>query len=432
MPLRTQKLDSPEFRALFTPQLDYVRRLFADEGYEMRIAGGAVRDLLMGIAPADVDFATTATPTQMKELFEREGVRMLHMRGEEHGTVTIRVADAENFEITTLRVDKVCDGRRAEVAFTTDWGLDAERRDLTVNSLFLDLDGTVYDYFDGIRDCDERRVAFVKDPVQRIQEDYLRIFRYFRFFGRIAVEGAVHEPATLKAIADNVGGIRNVSGERVWSELKRIAVGRQAGPVLRVMIEEAGLGPQMALPEKPNLAELERVWAEAAETRTEWAAPTVLAALFRAPSEVGDFARRLRISRLERSLLDFVLAHRGLSREADARKRLQDLFLDTEKSMNQKDEARRHVCQLIRYDGGGTELLRHMETWEPPPFPLSGRDVIEFGVRKGPDVSTAMAHLFKLWKSLDYTQDRQQLLPSLADVVQLNPNPPKLPKLSTT
>lgn len=101
------------------------------------MAGGAVRDLLMGQLPSDVDFASTATPTQMKELFEREQIRMINKRGEEHGTITCRINDTENFEITTLRIDTVCDGRRAAVKFTTDWKLDAFRRDLTINSLFL-------------------------------------------------------------------------------------------------------------------------------------------------------------------------------------------------------------------------------------------------------------------------------------------------------
>ncbi|VDM55263.1 unnamed protein product [Angiostrongylus costaricensis] len=160
----------------------------------------------MGIRPADVDFATTATPSEMKELFESEEIRMLHKRGEEHGTITCRIDDAENFEITTLRVDLVCDGRRAEVQYTTDWHLDANRRDLTINSLFLGLDGTVFDYFGGVKDIEKRRVAFVGDAVQRIQEDYLRILRYFRFFGRISAS-TEHESETLAAIKENSGGL---------------------------------------------------------------------------------------------------------------------------------------------------------------------------------------------------------------------------------
>ncbi|KAH6923311.1 hypothetical protein HPB50_027124 [Hyalomma asiaticum] len=179
VPPRTMKLDSPQFRALFTPEVKELVDIFKRHGHELRIAGGAVRDLLMHKQPHDLDFATTATPTEMKEMFDNEGVRMINTRGEKHGTITARINDKTNFEVTTLRVDVVTDGRHAEVEFTTDWQMDANRRDLTVNALFLGLDGTVYDYFRGIEDLEKRRVAFVGDPAQRIQEDYLRILRYF-------------------------------------------------------------------------------------------------------------------------------------------------------------------------------------------------------------------------------------------------------------
>lgn len=95
------------------------------------------RDLLMGLSPKDLDFATTATPKQMKDMFTTENIRMINANGEKHGTITARINDKESFEVTTLRIDVVTDGRHAEVEFTTDWKLDANRRDLTINSMFL-------------------------------------------------------------------------------------------------------------------------------------------------------------------------------------------------------------------------------------------------------------------------------------------------------
>lgn len=107
----------------------------------------------MGMKPKDLDFATTATPTQMKDLFTKENVRMINMKGEKHGTITPRINDKENFEVTTLRIDVVTDGRHAEVQFTTDWLLDALRRDLTINSMFLGLLFGVVFFF-----CVEQRI----------------------------------------------------------------------------------------------------------------------------------------------------------------------------------------------------------------------------------------------------------------------------------
>ena len=132
-----QRVDTPEYRALLSPHLLKLADLFRDNQYELRVAGGAVRDILMGILPHDVDFATTATPDQMKEMFERAKIRMINSNGEKHGTITARIDDTENFEITTLRIDVATDGRHAQVEYTQDWQLDANRRDLTINALFL-------------------------------------------------------------------------------------------------------------------------------------------------------------------------------------------------------------------------------------------------------------------------------------------------------
>jgi len=163
------KLDSPEFRSVFTPELQTLASLFKKHNYELRIAGGAVRDILM---------SNDATPQQMKEMFASEEIRMINEKGEKHGTITARINNKENFEITTLRIDVLTDGRHAQVEFTKDWKLDANRRDLTINSMFLDLDGKVYDYFYGYDDLKKKRIVFVGDASVRIREDYLRILRY--------------------------------------------------------------------------------------------------------------------------------------------------------------------------------------------------------------------------------------------------------------
>ncbi|KAH7976635.1 hypothetical protein HPB52_017051 [Rhipicephalus sanguineus] len=203
---RTMKLDSPQFRALFTPEVKELVEIFKRHGHELRIAGGAVRDLLMHKQPHDLDFATTATPTEMKEMFDNEGVRMINTRGEKHGTITARINDKTNFEVTTLRVDVVTDGRHAEVEFTTDWHTDANRRDLTVNALFLGLDGTVYDYFRGSKTWRRGASPSWETPQQgyrRTTEDtaLLPVLRTH------AVQPDSHEPETLTAIRENVGGL---------------------------------------------------------------------------------------------------------------------------------------------------------------------------------------------------------------------------------
>ena len=140
-------------------------------------------------------------------------------------------------QITTLRVDKKTDGRHAVVEFVNDWKLDALRRDLTINSMSLSLDGTLYDYFDGERHLAEKRVLFVGDAHSRITEDYLRILRYFRFYGRIVPEEGRHDAPTLEAIREHAHGLQGVSVERIWTEMGKILVGNHAPHLVRLMYE---------------------------------------------------------------------------------------------------------------------------------------------------------------------------------------------------
>ena len=125
------------FKKILTPRLLTLDSIFKKHNYSIRICGGAVRDILINKPPNDIDFATEATVDQMVRMFTAEEVRMINNNGMGHGTVTARLDDEENFEITTLRVDKSTDGRHAIVEFVTDWYLDASRRDLTINSMFL-------------------------------------------------------------------------------------------------------------------------------------------------------------------------------------------------------------------------------------------------------------------------------------------------------
>lgn len=227
------KLDTPNFQKLKTDDLLRLEALFRDRGYEFRLVGGVVRDLLLGKAPKDVDIATDCTPDIMTKMFEESGIRYIET-GLKHGTVTVHFGTGD-YEITTLRVDKVTDGRHAEVEFIRDWKTDALRRDLTINAMSLTLDGVLYDYFDGQRHLTERKILFVGDARTRIREDYLRILRYFRFYGKIVPEPDHHDVATLEAIAEMVNGLKDISVERVWAEMSKILTGNHAPHLVRLM-----------------------------------------------------------------------------------------------------------------------------------------------------------------------------------------------------
>lgn len=402
--LFTMKLQSPEFQSLFTQGLKSIIDLFSREQHELRIAGGAVRDLLSGRKPQDVDFATTATPEQMKTLFQAAGVRLINNKGEKHGTITARLHE-ENFEITTLRIDVVTDGRHAEVEFTTDWQKDAERRDLTINSMFLGVDGTLFDYFNGYEDLKNKKVRFVGQAKQRIEEDYLRILRYFRFYGRIVDKPGDHDPETLAAIAENAKGLAGISGERIWVELKKILVGNHVNHLMH-LIYDLNVAPYIGLPADASLEEFDRV---SKNVEGFSAKPmTILASLFKVQDEVTKLDLRLKISKEEKNLGLFIIKNRKelvkATENSDPLKPYQDFVIDC-----REPDVTTRVCELLKYQGEH-DLLQQMEHWTVPPFPISGHDIRRVGISSGKEIGLLLQQLRDQWKKSGYRLDKEELL----------------------
>ncbi|XP_040538168.1 CCA tRNA nucleotidyltransferase 1, mitochondrial isoform X1 [Gallus gallus] len=406
---RAMRLQSPQFQALFTPGLRSVAELFEKKNYELRIAGGAVRDLLSGMTPQDVDFATTATPEQMKDMFTSAGVRLINNKGEKHGTITARLHE-QNFEITTLRIDIVTDGRHAEVEFTTDWEKDAERRDLTVNSMFLGLDGMLYDFFNGYEDLKNKKIRFVGKASARIQEDYLRILRYFRFYGRIAEKPGDHEPSTLQAIKDNAKGLAGISGERIWVELKKILIGNHVNHLVQLLYE-LDVAQYIGLPVNGSLDELDRV-----SKNTESLCPkpmTVLTSLFRGKDDVTNLDLRLKISKEEKNLGFFLLKHREELTKAtgpEPLKPYQDFIMDSRETNTISK-----ILELLKYQGE-EQLLKEMQQWTVPTFPVSGHDLRKMGITCGKEIGSALQQLREEWKKSGYRMDKEELLSCMQKV----------------
>ncbi|XP_028854727.1 CCA tRNA nucleotidyltransferase 1, mitochondrial isoform X2 [Denticeps clupeoides] len=399
----TMQLKSEAFQSLFTDGLNSVADLFGKHQFELRIAGGAVRDLLSGKRPEDVDFATTATPEQMKSMFQAAGVRMINNKGEKHGTITARVHN-ENFEVTTLRVDVQTDGRHAEVEFTTDWEKDAERRDLTINSMFLGLDGTLYDYFNGYEDLQKKKVRFVGSASSRIQEDYLRILRYFRFYGRVAAQPGEHDPETLEAIRASAHGLAAISGERIWVELKKMLVGNHAAHLLE-LVYQLELAQFMGLPADGNMGELKLVWDNAQGLSPK--PMTVLAALFRSSDDVERLDLRLKISKEEKTLAIFLIKYRRdlvKGQNGDSLRPYTDFIIDSREL-----DAQSKVCELLKYQGE-KKLLAEMKHWCVPRFPVSGHDLRKMGITSGKEIGTILQSLREVWKKSRYQMDKEELL----------------------
>ena len=197
-----------------------ILEMFQSKDHEIFFVGGCVRNTLMGEAVSDLDLATSAHPDEVIDLAKAAGVKVIPT-GLEHGTVTL-LYDSVPYEVTTFRNDIAHDGRHAVVKFSDVIVADATRRDFTINALYLSPDGTVHDPIGGLEDIEKRIVRFIGDPNQRIEEDYLRILRFFRFHAWYADQSLGINADGLAACAENIGGLAKLSRERVGSEIIKL------------------------------------------------------------------------------------------------------------------------------------------------------------------------------------------------------------------
>jgi len=185
---------------------------------EVRFVGGCVRKSLCGENIDDIDVATSLEPEEVKERLTKKDIKVIDT-GISHGTVTA-IFNQKKFEITTLRKDVLTDGRHANVQFTRNWEQDALRRDFTINAIYADIDGRIFDPLKGVSDLKNGKIKFIGSSGERIQQDYLRILRYFRFFTQYSKTD--YDQDTIKSIKQNINGLNKISNERIFDELKKI------------------------------------------------------------------------------------------------------------------------------------------------------------------------------------------------------------------
>jgi len=385
------------------------------DGEEARIAGGAVRDALLGQGVTDIDIATTNLPDGTIERAERAGFRSVPT-GKDHGTITV-IAGGRPFEVTTLRADVETYGRKAKVAFGRDWKKDAERRDFTINALYAEADGTVIDLVGGVADLDRRILRFIGDAEARIREDYLRILRFFRFYawygeGRPDAEG-------LKACARLKGGLDALSAERVRGELKKLLSAPDPSRAL-LWMRTANVLTQI-LPETGKWGIDAIHGLVAAERDLGWERDPLLRLEAMLPPDaerLRALAKRLRFSNTEAErLVEWAqapepapdtseLALRKLlyrHGKGALRDRLR-LALAAARAKAVADD------NALKSAGGYARLLKQAEGWEKPALPVRGRDLEEIGVTPGKAMGDLLRRLEIEWIDSGFTLDRNALL----------------------
>ncbi len=383
-------------------------RLWAALEEQARFVGGCVRDVLLQReeAGADIDIATPLAPQEVMQRLSAAGFRVIPT-GIAHGTVTA-VREGRVYEVTTLRADIRTDGRHAVVRFSRRWEEDATRRDFTMNALYMDRDGSIYDYVGGLADIEARRIRFIGDAEARIREDYLRILRFFRFHAWYGRGDA--DSKALEACARHAPGMRRLSRERIHAEwLKLLAAPAPAASVrlmeecgvLAVVLPRVRVRDITALDNEDGIDALARFGA-------------LLPAEEACRRTIGE---RLRLSnrnrrRLLASLPVIATGCRALADEARLRRlayfhgapAVADALAFCAAGMEGQAEQRRFLA-----------LRRDIVVFTPPLFPLSGRDALAAGAVPGPALGSALRRVEAWWAERDFTPERDACLGRLAE-----------------
>jgi len=398
---------------LVTPRTRAIVQALTRDGGDARFVGGAVRNALLGEVVADIDIATPLLPPIVMQRLQKAGFGAIPT-GLEHGTITA-VVRGQPFEVTTLRRDVSTDGRRATVAFTTDWAEDAARRDFTMNALYANAEGEIFDYVGGLADLRERRVRFVGDPRTRIREDYLRILRLFRFHAWYGKGGLDAE--AFAAASDEKAGLKLLSGERVQKELLRLLAAKNPLPTLQAMQRVSILAE--ILPADLQLERVARlVEIETANSRKPDSLLRLAALLPDDPKTARKLSGLLKLSNADKErLIEAAEADTRIEPQLAPRETRQMLYRLGKQCFRDQLLLRWSQARDGAEKPGWGKLLKLAESWKKPELPIDGRDVMAKGIDEGPKIGTTLRALEQEWIEADFAPDRRALLKRLRETI---------------
>jgi len=377
----------------------------------LRFVGGCVRNALWGEPVGDIDLATQVAPDEVAKALDAAKIKYVPT-GIDHGTLTA-VIDTKPYEITSLRKDVETDGRRAVIAFTQDWTEDAQRRDLTINALYADYDGQVYDPTgQGLDDIAARKFRFIGDADLRVREDYLRILRFFRFIAYYGGQDKI-DAAALKACRENRAGLKQLSAERVWSELKKLLSAHDPSRAVRIMLTNDIL--ETVLREASNSDGLSRLTAlEARENIAPDSLLRLMAMSARDGAQMALLCQRLKMSKAEtKRLRAWADDDAQLSVDMDERARLAAIYHSGKQVIIDRALLRAAGEEDPIISARWRGLAQFALDWHRPTFPVDGNDLSDAGVPKGVQMGKAMKALETLWVRSGFKTEKPQLLAAL-------------------
>lgn len=378
-------------KILENKDLQILNTLFQKENFGLRLVGGCVRDTLLNLQPKDIDFGTDANPQEIIDLAKKHNIRYIPT-GLQHGTVTL-VINKTPYEITTLREDLNCDGRHADVSFTKNWETDAKRRDLTINAMMMDFNGQIYDWYNGQEDLKNQTIKFVGNPEERIQEDYLRILRFFRFSTKFSHTKPIDfDKDGLEAISKNKQGLDKISSERIWLEMSKMLSSPNGVETLK-LLQDLNIHQIIKMP----IRDLDL----ALQTSLKNASPyAILASQMACPKEAEDLTQNWKLSTNEKKQLIWLTQEKG---------RATIDHLENAIAENIPKEWAVDLAKIKKLN------YYHIERFQKPEFPVNGQDLIEQGIKPGIDMGKKLKFLKETWKKSRFETSKENLLKILTN-----------------
>lgn len=395
-----KKIDFP-----YTKELLLLNNIFnGTRGDNLRIVGGAIRNFLLNKEISDFDLSTTFLPEQTVEILKQNNIKCVST-GIDFGTV-VAVINNKTFEITTTREDIKTDGRHAEVKFTQNFEIDAKRRDFTFNALYLDFHNNLFDYFNGIEDLIKGIVRFIGDAENRIQEDYLRILRFFRFY---CYYGIVLDNQGLKYSIKYKDKLATLSGERIKVEMFKILLSDYPIKTLHIM-NQNGILQIITSIDNFDFNKIELLYSIKKYIKNNVSAELVLSLLLKNIDELDILRNKWKLSKKENNKIFNLLLHKG--DKIYNKKQIQELLFYTNDKNYVIDLV---VINAILNDINNPQdyinnLINFIQSIKIPSFPINGNDLEKLDIKNKKDYGKIISILKQEFIESDFKLTKEELL----------------------
>ena len=378
---------------------------YSDES-ELRYVGGCIRKIINKEKIDDIDLATNLTPVDVSQALKKNNINF-YETGIEHGTITA-VINNQKFEITSLRKDVVTDGRHAKIEFSKDWKEDASRRDFSINSIYSDKEGNLFDPYEGRKDILAGKIKFIGDAEKRIKEDYLRIVRYVRFFLKYSKNK--HDPRILKKIKINLEGIKNLSSERLLDELRKII--RSNGLEHISKDKESGELLRLIFPQILKMNSFEKLNEISKKIYLEADFPFLLAVMIIDKTDNADyFMYKFNISKKDQKRIKYLdnFYKSKVNKNTFTEKNLvKKLYFDGKESvldiLNFKILTNKKIDQKI------IDLKNMLENKDLPKFPIETKNLMqEYDLVEGKTLGKKLKLLEEFWVNNEFNISKDQI-----------------------